>query len=80
VGGGVYFMNKAKQDIVECVVQLGKRAQDLGYNPLAATLFVVAGTSYEGENSEKMVAALLQAYAESRLKQLNGRADEGDEG
>jgi len=75
-GGGVYFMDKAKQDIIECVSQLGKRAEELGYGPLAASLYVIAGSSYEGKESEEIVATVLRAYAASRVEQLRGESED----
>jgi hypothetical protein len=69
-------MDKAKQDIIDCVAQLGKRAQELGYGPLAASLYVVAGSAYEGGESEEIVAYVLKAYAESRMRQMKGESEE----
>jgi hypothetical protein len=73
-------MNKlAKDQLVECLIDLAKRFDELGDKHTQAVLLVVAGTVKEG--SQELLAIWMGEYAKVRIAMIQNKLedDEDDE-
>lgn len=72
-----FDMNKlAKDQLVECLIDLSKRFDELGDKNTQAILLVVAGTLKEG--SQEFLAMWMAEYAKLRIAMLEGKLEDDE--
>lgn len=66
-------MTPDKEQIVECILKLSERANELGHGILAANLLFLAASSYD--NSELALSERMEEHAKSQINKLSEELD-----